>query len=102
MKLSGGRTIALGGDFPENICLGAIVLVEMSIGQLSGGVIVLGGNCLGGNCPGDNNLKVIVQGGNCPKTVIGTPKLDRVVTYRDGLLPIKSHSTFITWSWKIT
>ena len=28
-------------------------------------------------------------------------KLDRIVTYLDGILPIKSHDSFITWSWEI-
>ena len=31
-----------------------------------------------------------------------TTNIKGIVTYRDGLLPIKSHCTLITWSWKIT
>ena len=29
-------------------------------------------------------------------------KLGKMVTYLEGLLPIKSHGPFITWSWEIT
>ena len=35
-------------------------------------------------------------------TVPMATKLGRMVTYRDWLLPIKSHGTLINWSWKIT
>ena len=28
-------------------------------------------------------------------------KFDRIITYLDGLLPIKSHDPLITWSWEI-
>ena len=52
MKLSGGRTIALGGDFPENICLGAIVLVEIV-------------------------HRAIVRGGNCPRRELSGGQLTR-------------------------
>ena len=36
-------------------------------------------------------------------TEVSTPtNLGRLVTYLDGLLPIKSHDSLISWSWKIT
>ena len=35
-------------------------------------------------------------------TVPMANKLDRMVTYLDGLLPIKSHDSWITWSCEIT
>ena len=34
--------------------------------------------------------------------VLIATKLGRVVTYLEGILPIKQHNPLITWSWKIT